>query len=133
MALIAPVQSNVELGYAEITANDTQTGAGNKDVSGLSVTITVAARPILILAGASSLSNSSASGISQFRIMESSTVLATYTISQTTLAVVPMRTVRLAPSAGSHTYKINILQFVTGNTVLGAGATDPTFIQAIQI
>lgn len=123
----------VELGYAQITSNATQTGAGNNDVSGLSVSVTVGVRPILVRFEASSAFNSSGSGITIISIKESSTVLSTVSVSSTTLALPVRREVRLAPSAGSHTYKINLQQFVSGNSTLSAGSTDPAFIQVIEV
>lgn len=123
----------VELGYAAITANVTQTGAGNVDVPGLSVTVTVGSRPIIVQVGASGLANSSASGVGGLQIKESTTVLASMSVILTALTFPVFRSVRLAPSAGSHTYKVNLSQLVTGNATLSAASTDPAFIQVIEI
>lgn len=123
----------VELGYAAVTANVTRTGAGTDDVAGLSVTVTVGFRPIIVRVNALSINNSSASGVGNIQIKEGATVLAGVNATLTTDYIPVSREARLAPSAGSHTYKITLGQLVTGNTVLTASATDPAFIQVIEV
>lgn len=130
---LAPGPRNVELGYAEITSNFTQTGAGSSDVTGLSVTVNVGARPILVILGASAFYNSSASGVGGLTIKEGSTSLGALTASLTTLVLPVFRQVRLNPSAGSHTYKVVISQLITGNTILTGSATDPASLHVIEI
>jgi hypothetical protein len=125
--------AGTELGYAEITSNVVQTGAGNQVVSGLSVTVTVGSRPIRIEVGCSSLTSSSASGISTVAIKESTTTLTSASAVLTTVALPITRAVRLTPSAGSHTYKINLGQTITGNATLGAAAASPTYIHVVEV
>lgn len=126
--------SNVELGYAQRTTNFTQSGVGNSDVTGLSTTVTVGARPIIVEFGCESVHNSGSSGLSRIQIQEGSTVLA---IAWAQGAASELRTisrkVRLSPSAGSHTYKINLAQLVSDNSVITAQSTSPAFIQVIEV
>jgi hypothetical protein len=124
---------NAELGYAEITSTYTQTGAGNSDVTGLSTTVTVGARPIVIRVFCGQCSNSNASGLMSLAIKESTTVLAFAMYGTGTVTVPLTAMVRLAPSAGSHTYKANLIQTVTGNSVMSPSATNPAFIQVLQV
>lgn len=130
---VSPGPLGVELGYAEITANHVQTGAGTSDVTGLSVTVNVGARPIKIEFGCTSLANSSGSGLSSISIMEGATVLTSATYGLTTNTVPIYRAVRLAPSAGSHTYKIALGQIITGNSTLGAAANSPAYIHVTEV
>lgn len=123
----------IELGYAQITSTFTQTGAGSSDVTGLSTTVTVGTRPILVKFGCGGLANSSASGGTQMLIKESSTTLTAATIVFSTVGQPVFREVRLTPSAGSHTYKITLVQTVTGNSSITAAATDPAYIQVIEV
>ncbi len=124
----------IELGYASITSTVTQTGAGNQDVAGLSVTVTVGSRPIRIEFSAPNISNSSSSGLTIISIMEASTQLTNLAYGSGTTATAPAnRSVRLAPSAGAHTYKVNLTQFVTGNSALGASATAPAHIWVTEV
>jgi hypothetical protein len=128
----------IELGYAEITSNYVQTGAGNSDVTGLSTTVTVGSRPIRIEFACSSIQNSSASpsGLTSLAINEGSTILTTAAFGGLTTAnvTVPVtRSVRLAPSAGSHTYKIVLGQVVAGNSTIAAAATSPAYIWVTEV
>lgn len=122
-----------ELGYAQITTTATQTGAGSGDVSGLSVTVTVGSRPIVVEFACDGLVNTNASGITTAQIKEDTTVLAASTVSLTTIGMVVCRKVRLTPSAGAHTYKINLAQVVVGNSQITAGASDPAYIWVYEV
>jgi len=132
---LAPGPRNVELGYAEITASVTQTGAGNQDVAGLSVTVEVGARPIMVRFETGAISNTSASGLTVVKIMEGATTLTLVNFGLLTANgnMSLSRSVRLAPAAGAHTYKINLGQFVTGNSSITAAADNPAYIQVIEV
>lgn len=131
----AATERGVELGYAEITANVTQTGVGNQDVAGLSVTVTVGSRPINVVFNCYGVQNSADLGMSQVNIKESSTTLAytTFTGLKAGTSTGLHRVARLAPTAGQHTYKINLQQVLSGNSVLQASATSPAYIQVVEI
>lgn len=125
----------IELGFAQVTSNTTQTGAGVSDVPGLEVTVTVGSRPIVLLLSAQSLVNSSGSGVGYVALQEVTplTTLGSCIASGTALPLPVARRVRLAPSAGSHTYKVVVGQLVTGNTTLQATALDPASIQVVEV
>lgn len=128
--------AGIELGYAEITSSVTQTGVGSADVAGLSTTVTVASRPIVVRFDTGSVVNSATNGYTYIRIQESTTVLAEAVAQANGVANVSRalsRTVRLTPSAGSHTYKILMGQLVAGNSVLTAAANSPVSIQVIEV
>lgn len=133
MSIRVTPQGPRELGYAEITAEVTQTGVGNTDVPGLSVTVTVGTRPIVVEIGGTALHLSSASGIGGLTIKEGSTNLASFSSVLSTTYLPVARKVRLAPSAGSHTYKVNIAQITAGNTILTAAADNPAYIHVYEV
>lgn len=122
-----------ELGYAEITAPDTQTGVGSKDVAGLSIPVTVGSRPIIVVLSGSTLSNSAAGGWGAVKIQEGASALASVQAVLTTLALPVHRERRLTPSAGSHTYKVVLAQVTSGNTTLAASATDPVSLHVFEV
>lgn len=127
---------NTELGYAQITSDATQTGFGGFDVPGLSVTVTVAARPIKVIFDAQVVNNSASNGVGTVDIYEGSTKLANVTVSNISVAALNApgahREYRAAPSAGSHTYKIKLSSLV-GNTTIKAAADSPAFIQVVEL
>jgi antitoxin (DNA-binding transcriptional repressor) of toxin-antitoxin stability system len=125
----------IELGYASRTTDFTQTGSGNSDVTSLSVTVTVGTRPINVIISAAGMTNSSASGLGFVNVKEGSTVLGYVSAGLSTAnEIYPVnRVIRLAPSAGSHTYKVNLSQFITGNTTLKATSDSVASIQVIEV
>lgn len=131
-----PVGGGAELGYSEIAANAVLALTANTpaDVPGLTTTITVRSRPILVEAWASAVTHSVAASYVQLRILEGSTIKAIGThFLQTAAQGVPGSVrVRLAPSAGQHTYKIALFSGTAGNATLVAAATTPAFISAVE-
>jgi hypothetical protein len=124
-----------ELGYAAITASVTNTGGtAAADVSGLSITVTVGTRPIIVKFRGAGLSNSAAHGGSFVTINEGGTVLGQGNASDPIATVVDQANAeaRLTPSAGSHTYKVRIGSVFSGNTTVIAAPTFPAYIQAIE-
>lgn len=125
-----------ELGYAEITANATSvtTIPTYTDVAGLAITVTVGVRPIEIVFDCANVSNAS-TGAGAIAIMEGSNILAGAFHNLGAGVGVPLRRkIRLAPSAGSHTYKIGLGRFAAaGTTSLFAQATNPASIQAVEL
>lgn len=126
----------IKLGYAQITANVGNTGAGLNTI-GLSVTVTVPAggRDIEITFMAS-IQNTTAANLSTIAILESSTVLESQIITNpVTNGNVPCTLIARvsAPSAGSHTYTVQSATSAGTVTVLasatGAAATaGPAYI-----
>lgn len=127
------IGGGVELGYAQITSNFTQTGAGNSEITGLSVTVTVGSRPILVRFYAAQVACSSGSGLAGLGLYEGATALQSTFGPQGTGNSHVCSEARVTPSPGSHTYKANLIQVVTGNTTITATNTQPTFLQVIQL
>lgn len=123
----------VELGYAAITANFTTATTG-ADVTGLAITVTVGARPILLVM-AGTLASSAGAGVMIANLQEGATVIGQLAPGPFAAgATFPFwRAYRVAPSAGSHTYKVNIASFSAGTVTLSAAAANPASIQALQI
>lgn len=128
--------TNIEnyLGYQEITTTFTTTSvAGNVDVTNLTVTVTIPSggRKIKITAFAEGMYTTGTGTISM-SIQEGSGVLSR-TSNETAGKVSPACCITVeTPSAGSHTYKVTILQ--TGAGTAGLLATDyPAFILVEQI
>lgn len=121
-----------ELGYAEITTDFTTTSTTGADVTGLTITVTVLERPIKVIIDGRALSNSGAAG-AVIIIYEGATALALFD-DLSAFRVGFHREVRLAPSAGSHTYKAVLLTGGSGTATLTAGGTgSQAFIQAVEI
>jgi hypothetical protein len=128
-----------ELGYAEITSSFAQAAVANNtilDVPGLSTTVTVGSRPILVMAFISQLYSSSV-GQMNLRIYEGTTMLTAAVAEVSTASrgdgVAAM--VRLAPSAGSHTYKASILKSAgttPSDLTAIAGGILPAFIRVVE-
>lgn len=127
---------HTELGYAQITSDVTQTGFGSLDVPGLSVTVTVGSRPVKVIFDAQGVTNTSANGVGTVDIYEGASKLANVTVSNISVASLNVaaahREHRMAPSSGSHTYKIRLSSLV-GNTTIKAAADSPAFIQVVEI
>lgn len=131
--------SGRELGYAEITANPTAitaVGSGSAvDLTGLSITITVASRPILVEVYFATGSNNTASSGGGIAIQEGSTLLQQCDMLGDAASERShfRPAVRLAPSAGSHTYKATGYAIVGGTFSPLAGAQRPAFIRAVEL
>ena len=123
----------IELGYAQITSDAVQTGAGNNSPAGLQTTVTVGQRPIIVELTANQVYQSSASGISTIAIQQDGVTVAAMSITLTNTRFPLNRRVRLAPAAGDYTYSVNILQAITGNTTIYAAATDPAAIHVVEV
>jgi hypothetical protein len=137
----------IELGSATRTSDFTQTGVGNSDVTGLdALTVTVGTRPIKVAFDCQSVQNSDKSGTTLLNIKEDGTTIAvevcngpgnlvagaTTVTGIATLNFPSHREVRRAPSAGSHTYKVNLQQAAAGNSVIKASASSPALLQVLE-
>lgn len=129
--------SGQELGYAEITSNfTTSTQSAATDVTGLTITVTVGARPIFVEFFTSQFFHSAASAAPSLRLLEDGAIVQVANSSLPTAGGGPpshMR-VRRAPAAGSHTYKVQVFQGASpvGTITVQGGATAPAFIRAIE-
>lgn len=137
-----PKQRGVELGYAQITTSATSTTLNSNvaddtgDVSGLSVTVTVGTRPIVIRAWASRFFCDTTTSAAIAVLMEGDTTLsfARYDQHASASEGVPMVIEsRLAPSAGSHTYKVTLTVLSAATATIAAAATAPAFIQVVEV
>jgi hypothetical protein len=129
------IQPNTELGYAQITSSFTTTSGTAVDVTGLTTTVTVGARPIRIEVGGQYLQNNTAGDGLLLYIVEDGTVVAQQEVgfgsANETYGVA--LNARRNPAAGSHTYKVQLQMVIGGTAKLGAAATAPAYIQVVQV
>lgn len=120
------------LDYAEVTSNQTvANNDGETDLTGLTVTVDVAASRRIRVSAQGGLQGTDASDTHVGRFKESTTTLGRW--ANATLAtgdsVVASGAVVLTPSAGSHTYKLSLDDGDgSGGVVLQASATNPAYI-----
>lgn len=125
-----------ELGYAEITSNATSTDnfGAETDVSGLTVTVTVGSRPIIVCFWGI-VFNTTAGDRAIVYIKEGTTNLVSS--SPISSAASQENTLylkrRLAPSAGSHTYKVMLSRLSAGTATIGSPAGARAHIQVIEV
>ncbi len=146
-ARVGGVGGGIELGYASTTTSFVTTSTSVTDVTGLAVTVVVAARPILVKFRAASINATGAFGAS-FYLNEDGTNIGSIagvvgpssgTGDDPGDIFVPAGGERrLAPAAGSHTYKVRAKANVAGTLTMVAGdgvGTDnsPAFIQVVEI
>lgn len=129
-----------ELGSAEITSTATTTSATAAAVAGLSVTVTTGTRPIRVdFSGL--LSNSVAANYTNVLLFEDGVqILNLGTYFATASVNIPCAGfARRTPSAGSHTYTVEMANTnVGGGTTTGtasilAGATYPATLEVTEI
>ncbi len=135
------IGGGIELGYASSTTTftTTSTAAAGVDVTGLSVTVVVATRPIVVKMRASSYHSSAASGGILF-LNEDGTNIGTIAVILSADDDRPSlyNERRLAPAAGSHTYKICATNASAGTLGITAGDgvgnnNSPMAIQVIEV
>lgn len=121
------------LAWAQIKANSAVVtaleGAGGTDITGLSIAVTCDGNPIVLtLDGYASVISGSGIQYAVVRIMEGTTeiVRTALTAAATGTHFVPARLrARITPSAGSHTYKVNLFR-ITATSVMLAGSDTGT-------
>ncbi len=128
----------IELGYASSTSTftTTSTTAGGVDVTGLSVTVTVGTRPIIVKVRADSFHSSAASGGVLYLNQDGTnigTIAVILSADDDRVSLCNER--RLAPAAGSHTYKIRAVNASAGTlgVTAGDGVTNDNSPMAIQV
>lgn len=128
-----------ELAYARITANFSQVAAVSTlyDVPGLAISPVVGARPIIVEAFVPILYNSAGSSYVRLFIAEGASLLnfGQAQVAAAGGANAGMGTtarVRLAPTAGAHTYKVQVITNVAGTVAAQAAAGSPSFIRAVE-
>lgn len=116
------VVRNVELGYAEVAPGaDFAPGTGSEtDITGLSLTVTIRDRPIVIRFASVYVKHASAAGVVQIQIKEGATRLGgAYLYAPAAANGESMDfSVRVAPTAGAHSYKATVSTF-GGNPTVG--------------
>lgn len=127
-----------ELGYAEITASAARASTTYADVAGLSATVTVAARPIAVYFSCANAVNGNANAGVGVKILEDGTAIGfAQTFFTAANVSVPMhRRLRRAPSAGDHTYKVQLAAIFSGTATLNADtntAYGPCAISIVEI
>jgi hypothetical protein len=136
--------SGHKLGYAEITATQSTTAAATNttaiDATGLIVTVTVGTRPILVQFTGAMRNNTAANGGTVWLVEAAAGDanrtpeiggMTGYSVGANLLFNVSFWT-RLAPSAGTHTYKIQFGQQVGGTATLFASAAAPAGLRVVQ-
>ena len=122
-----------QLGYAQVTANQSAIGTVDTDLTGLTVAVTVGTRLIIVEGFVNSFLKLGAAGYVSLMIFEGTTQLqrANAYVALSNYGQ-PTVKVRLAPSAGAHTYKLRAS--AENNTCeLVAAATYPAFIRVYEV
>jgi hypothetical protein len=124
----------MELGYAQITSNSDNSGTTERDVPGLSVTVTVGTRPIWVEIGAELRHITASTGPVILYIKEGSTKFQQAAINRIDPNQESVsKGVRLTPAAGTHTYKVSMLAPIgTGGGRIIANGTTPAYISVCE-
>lgn len=129
----------VELGVATINANVLQTATSATDVDGLSLTVSVGARPIEVRFYARGVDNTTAgvsgtSGGWRINIQEGATIVGFAQRVVHGASDGPPTTIltRLTPTAGDHTYKITLNALVSGTARILAGSDSLASISVVE-
>ena len=128
----------IELGNSQITADATRNATSYADVAGLSTTVTVGARPIEVIFSCGASSNNGASGGLSVAILEDGSQIggASHIFTNASNGVPIYRRLRRAPSAGSHTYKVQLKTLLAGTATLTADSgsvVGPASISVVEI
>lgn len=130
------VPRGVELGYAEKTSTTISTTINTyEDIAGLSVTVTVGARPIIVEFGAPSWVHTAASALLLAQLLEGATVrgFCQQQSSGAAEGAFPYIRRRLAPSVGAHTYKVAWGSTTVGTHTMGGHADYPAWLQVTEV
>lgn len=132
--------SGRELAYAEIRSTfstTVMTTANRVEVTGLTVTVDVGDRPILVHAYLPVVTNSIANGVVGVGVFESSTTQLVNSGFQapTANAFGPVPLIaRLNPAAGEYTYNVMIWAGASGGTAaVSSTSTIPSFLQVREV
>lgn len=132
-----PAFSGTELGYAEITANQTPANTANQiiAVTGLSVTVTTALRPVVVEVFVPDLLHSVAGTDLAIQLYEDGSVINAGTVRMDTVTtrVMPRVISRRNPAAGSHTYDARVKAVNAGTITVEAGTVFPAWIQVREV
>jgi hypothetical protein len=119
----SPIRGRV-LGSASISADATRNAATFADVTGLTTTVPVVG-PVLVIFSCASASNNVATNGVSIRILEDATSIGGASHLLGASQGVPIhRTFLRNPSAGSHTYKVQLRTLFGGTATISADAAD---------
>jgi hypothetical protein len=129
-AVTGDTAPGAELGYVESEIAFTTTSTSNVDVTNMELTVTTDGQPIKVEFAAVALLHTASNGIPILSILEDDTIVFQYSM-RTAAAncgqgVSPF--VRRQPSAGEHTYKVQVLTSIfgaAGTVTVNAGAEAP--------
>jgi hypothetical protein len=130
-----------ELGYAERLTNDSSTSTTLADITGLAVTVLTRGKPIEVEFEAGHVNQLTANAGYKFAILEDG-VIVTRALANLHPALYSWgpvrRKVRLLPTPGSHTYKVQFACSAAGTLTLGAsdpvaGAYGPMYIHVREL
>lgn len=130
------IGGGVELGYAQITANATATTEA--DVAGLSTTVTVGARPIMVRAYAPQLQHSGSAFAAMSIFVGGSRTGTRMNGGVTSLVTGGLIEIRQNPAGGSYTYNVKLwgtngIGGNSGTATIVCQASNPAFIQVVQL
>lgn len=128
----------IELGYAAITSDFTRTANTLADVTGLTTTVLVGDRPIMVEVHIPRWANSATSfGISVAILEDDVSIWAAFASTYLGAANNPPFNprIRRAPAAGSHTYKVQAASYLSDGTktmTIFAASSAPAFITVTE-
>jgi hypothetical protein len=140
MPRIGPVTNpqGTRLGISTATANVTTTSSTLADITGLSTTVTVGARPISVEGFIPYIAHSLSGGTVQISLVEDGTVIGNsfFNAAAVNQSVPFIIKASRSPSVGSHTYKLQIATFsgtATANMNDGLGLhAAPGYIKVVE-
>lgn len=124
------------LGHVIITASQTGIG-GETDLTGMAVTISTPANRILRIWASVRLDLTTAGDRAVLNIKEVATFLDNLRTSATAAGAQPVTVegsaLVVAPSSGSHTYKLSLTRIGSGTVDLTASAAEPSFLMVEDV
>lgn len=119
------------IGYAQVTSGQSSITTV-VDLTSLTVGVTVGASRLILIQAQCEVASTISADICQLSIQESSTVLTRSLIvapASAANATMACSIYLVAPSTGSHTYKLTMQRAAgTGTLTMGASATSPAYI-----
>lgn len=127
---------NIELDYAQITANVVQANTANSefDIPGLAINPVVAGRPITIEVAVQMITHTVAGAVAVLKIFEDGVQIASANqyLSSANNGSSQRVKVRRSPSAGAHAYKARLFVTSAGTYTVYAATNSPGFIEALE-
>lgn len=131
--------TGVELGFAQTTADFTTASASLVDVTGVTVTVTIGTRPVMVYFYCAAVSNSTSAGTVNLAMVQtapaSTTNVALTSFNITTAKTPVYLAQRYAPAAGTATWKMQA-SVGSGTATLSAAVGsffNPMYMQVVEI